>query len=191
MTPTKYKAGRRITGIGIVVGNKYNKDRVVCIHAHNDGRKYQYMSGDCNYDFPEVAMTKYDSSALRDFDGESNTENIIKYSKEDVQYYPSFTWNSISYLNDLNYRYKESNWYVPSIGELKMLYDNKTIIIDRLREIFADKSPSLLQVMNSKLISSTQYNDNTMYGFDMSCGYVLNNFDKSDNYVIGISFKSV
>lgn len=159
LTPESYKTKRRSTGIGIVVSSAYGIVRIVSLNAHNNGNKYQFMTGNCEYDYNEVVSSKNMSIALRDINGHKNTINIIDQCEG------RFTWESRRYLNEINYKYRdELDWYVPSLGELVRLANSRGIILESIGTCKLTEYP-LYKILNEgdSLVSSTQVNDKLMY----------------------------
>lgn len=190
ISPSEYKSRRRVSGIGIVIGIKNSIIRVVSVNVHNNGHRYQLMRGDCQYDFPDVNSTIYVDSAFRDINGQKNTDGIRKCSSGELIGFPKFEWKSLKFLKDMGKMYKgENDWYIPSAGEVKMVLNNKDIILDSLSLIKDETLSSLLNNPDVDIISSTQKDKDIMYSVnikDSSAEYR----SKYDN-VFGISLKKI
>lgn len=164
LTPESYRSKRRSTGIGVVVSSAYGIVRIASLSAHNNGGKYQFMTGDCEYDYNEVVSSKNMSIALRDINGHKNTINIIDQCEG------KFTWESHRYLNEINYKYRdELDWYVPALGELVRLVNSKDTILNSIESCKLTEYP-LYKILKDgeSLVSSTQVNDKLMYQLNIN-----------------------
>lgn len=188
VSPSDYKSRRRVSGIGIVAGNNGGIIRIVSVQAHNRGNKYKFMDGNCMYDYPDVNSTIYVDSAFRDMNGTRNTEYTRSCSLGFMPGYDKFTWNSLKYLNMIEKMYKgENDWYIPSVGEIKTLLENREKVLESLNFI---KDETLSKILgnekNIDIISSTQRGRELMYGVHLDLNIEYHH--KLDD-VYGVSFK--
>lgn len=163
-SPEEYKSRRRSTGIGIVVSSAYGIIRLVSLNAHNNGDKYQFMIGDCEYDYVEVMSSRSASTALRDINGHKNTINIMDQCEG------KFNWESRRYLNGMTYKYRdETDWYVPALGELVRLANSKGTILKSMESCKLTEYP-LYKILREgdPIVSSTQVDDKFMYQLNFS-----------------------
>ena len=188
LSPNEYKLRRRTTGIGIVVSDSYNIVRIASLELHNNMELYPFMEGEgCLDDLNEVQSFSKECNGIRDLSGRSNTSNIIKSSCDSTK----FVWNSIRYSNEIYSKYKNevSTWYVPSLGELKRLYDSRDKVLSSM-ELCNIKNCDLYKALTSNefnLVSTTQASDKEVYCMDIVNG-LISKVNKTEN-VRGISFK--
>ncbi len=130
-----------------------------------------YLSnGSFNLDFLKDLK---EGNAFQDYKG---YENIDKYKKkygdsEDLQ-------NAFSSCFRISPSYKKSEWYLPSIGELALLFGKKSLIN------LAIKASSLEVILSDhNYWSSSEWGPGVAWGINMSYGEV-STYDKINNYLV-------
>ena len=106
------------TPIGIVFDN--NNSKAIALEYKN-AEKWT-VSG--YTDIPDLPNYTYDTYALQDYEGKSNTKAIIEYGNANKASYPA-----AMYVN--NYATegtKAGDWYLPSLGELNKIYSQKDFV---------------------------------------------------------------
>ena len=153
-----------------VIGYCLNDSRVMSINSSKNyiswSLKSDKIPGLTNYQFEDRSIEPY-----KDIDGKYNTNCIVDYCKE----------NNINLQNDYPATYyctsyspgfHDREWYLPSMGELKLFYDNR----EKFRE--SCKLIGLETNMNSDnsgpyyFWSSTEHSNN--YSWSLSFGYSPN-----------------
>lgn len=188
LSPSLYKSKRRTSGLGIVVSSLYGVTRVVNFNAHNKGKKYKFMEGNCMTDYIDVTSSANGDAAKRDLAGLKNSYYISQSSKIEGH---EFSWCTKRYLNDIEYTYRdESDWYLPSLGELERLRGTANKILGIMDDCKLTNY-TLYELLKEfpYLISSTQKSDKMMYSLDMRTGKALEVLKDSEVY--GVSFKRV
>lgn len=86
---------------------------------------------------PELNYSENKTEALSDKHGKNNTKIIIDYCQEKNYSCPAF-----EYVNSYKTKgTKTGDWYLPSLGELNAIYENKFIINQALIKIGVGKLP--------------------------------------------------
>ena len=101
-------------------------------------------------DIPDVANFKYCSDALTNIEGQSNTENIITYSTSIGEEY-----KAAMYCTNMTFGNKK--WYIPTIGELNILYNNIESIQNALDKIPNTNKLTISESTNDYYWSSNEY----------------------------------
>ena len=137
-----------------------------------------------NTNFTEIQGT----TTSGDMDGSDNWEYICSVdpsgSQNAATNYPAFnfanTYGTTAGLTDTDYA---DGWYLPSIAELKSLYDNRHIVGESLSAVGGAETFG-----GSYSLSSSQYSSNGRfaYALDFDDGSVNNasSFTKSSNYSV-------
>ncbi len=121
----------KVTPVGVQLSASGQKFIVALTDAGN-GQEYKWEDKDrwqdC-VDIPGLQNIKSGSVAERDFDGRSNTNTILSYGREHGINYPAAK-------AAVNYSVKgHGGWYLPSIGQLWLMYENKNALNIALSKI--------------------------------------------------------
>ena len=132
------------TAIGVVFYDDGNTTKIVALKDINASGQassaihlyWSTSSSNSNYTYDVDGLTNYtdENTAIKDMDGKSNTQKILSYIKSKgytaqaatatSKYAPSVCANgSICGAGE---------WYLPSLGELETLYNNKSTIDSNL-----------------------------------------------------------
>ena len=116
-------------------------------------------------------------NAVKDFDGETNTQTL-------VQYYPS-TDNIPGYCNSYIFPDQKTKGYLPSYGELQLIYRNRDSINKCLN---ACNETDIFTSSYNYYVSSTYYGtrNNTKVCWNMNSTYVDGsggNFEDYSDYI--------
>ena len=114
-------------------------------------------------------LNNYDtvSQAKTDMAGKANTDKILAYANAN-----GYTSSAVNYC--VNMTAGNKTWFLPSLGQVVKIYDNKTIINNALNKIYGSTI--------SKLLSSTEYNDEYIW--------ILNSSGIAETYLKSYPFSS-
>lgn len=165
-----------------IIGYCLDESKIISI---NSSSNYIYFSlrkdkitGLTCYDYPDGSIEPYN-----DLDGEYNTRCIIEFCKKNnvnlQNIYPS-----IYYCKSFNPGYKNGEWYLPSMRELKLFYDNREKFRGSCRLIglgtnmYSDNSGPYY------FWSSTRYSNSHSWYFDFFCLGTCFNIRSSYFYIV-------
>ena len=106
-----------------IIGYCLDDSRIISINSSENPILWSLRNGKIPgltcYEYPDGSIEPYN-----DLDGEYNTRCIIEFCKKNnvnlQNIYPS-----IYYCKSFNPGYKDGEWYLPSMGELKLFYDER------------------------------------------------------------------
>lgn len=116
-----------------------------------------------------VTSAAIGTSAQSSWDGLSNSNSIVGQA--------GHTSSAAKLCLDL-VSGEQSDWYLPSIQELNMLWNNYYTVTRALSQI-----SGATQLSNSAYWSSSEYSDNTASSFDFFYGYTYTSFKHYASYV--------
>ena len=119
-------------------------------------QSHLYWSTD-PFDVPWLSNIELSSTAIADWQGKNNTREVLEYCKADGKSCPAF-----EYVN--SYKTEGTNagdWYLPAMGELNAIYDNKDVLNIALGKIGGTK-------LDGSYWASTEYSDE--YAWKLSFG---------------------
>src|SRR5574344_1008792 len=117
----------------------------------------------------DVISTEIGTSAQSSWDGLSNSNAIVGQA--------GHTSSAAKLCLDL-VSGGQSDWYLPSIQELNMLWNNYYTVTKALSQI-----SGATQLSNGAYWSSSEYNDNYAWNFNFDDGYTYGNY-KDDTYYV-------
>src|SRR5574344_746388 len=117
----------------------------------------------------DVTLTEIGASAQSSWDGLSNSNAIVGQA--------GHTSSAAKLCLDL-VSGGQSDWYLPSIQELNMLWNNYYTVARVLSQI-----SGAAQLSNSFYWSSSEFNDNYAWNFNFDDGYTYGNY-KDDTYYV-------
>ena len=136
-----------------------------------------YGSKDYLYGTDIPGLTNYTSNPENDKNGKNNTQIVIDYCN-------SQGWNlsdaapAFSYCINFSPGYKDGEWYLPSMGELKLFYDNREKFKSDLSTAGITTNMDSDNVEHSVLWSSTEYSDIDSYILNPNLSNPLHHFAK-------------
>ena len=146
------------TPIGVV----FDSDRKLAIGLETSNT--MWLSGIATiskFDAPDVKNYETSSTALSDINGKKNTKNILKYSRVGGRVSPAAEYVDAYKTKGTS----AGDWYLPSLGELDILYKNKAKLSTAL-DLFG------LRVFHSSFWSSTENSSLMAWEYDFSLGYI-------------------
>lgn len=161
--------------IAVIVDLK-NNGTVLGMGVHRSKSPLQWTQHDSagyKIKFKDIVAQSHDENAdkanfIGDIDGSDNWEYICLNDKQDAENdsnnYPAFQFvNTYAKNYHLNNNFA-SDWYMPSIAELCMIYKNKDIINTSLQKIYElDKNAAMNGLGTNWYWSSSQSNLNDDY----------------------------
>ena len=121
----------------------------------------QYWS-DSPLDVPGLSNITPSSAVIADWQGKNNTRVVLEYCRANGKYCPAFE-------NVNNYKTEGTqagDWYLPALGELNAIYDNKDALDIVLGKIGGTKLSA------DYYWSSSEYFGSNAWDLDFSDGYV-------------------
>ena len=107
-----------------IIGYCLDDSRIISINSSKNpiswSTRYDKVPGLTDYEYEDGSIEPY-----RDLDGRYNTNCIVNYCKInniDLQ----SDYSAFNYVKSFNPGYKNGEWYLPSAGELKLFYDNRS-----------------------------------------------------------------
>ena len=143
------------TPIGVV----FDVSRKLAI-ALEQGSSLKWASSR-NYDIPGLTNYSSSSAAKGDYNGKSNTSIIIAHGDSNGYETPAA---------DYAYNYSttgtnKGDWYLPALGELQLIYNNRTTLDNSLSKVGAT------QLGTHTYWSSSEYNSNYAWNLGFYIGY--------------------
>ena len=111
-------------------------------------------------------------SAIQDFDGESKTASIISncsYANAEG-YAPYEAYNFSCYASGATYGYPAGCWWLPSVGELKMIQTKFTAINTALSLIYYAGGWTVTSLSRAAYWSSTEYSSTSAWNVNFYTG---------------------
>ena len=134
---------------------------------------YEYWSPS-DFDVPEVDNITSSSSVIADWQGKNNTKTILEYCSANGYSCPAF-----EYVN--SYKTSGTNagdWYLPAMGELNAIYNNKDVLNIALGKIGGTKLGADYYWSSSE----TSYSDSA-WEFYFGNGGMYNDYKSNNAYV--------
>ena len=134
---------------------------------------YEYWSPS-DFDVPEVDNITSSSSVIADWQGKNNTKTILEYCSANGYSCPAF-----EYVN--SYKTSGTNagdWYLPAMGELNAIYNNKDVLNIALGKIGGTKLGANYYWSSSE----TSYSDSA-WEFYFGNGGMYNDYKSNNAYV--------
>ena len=172
-----------------IIGYCLDDYRVTSINSSKDiipwSKRHDKIPGLTDYEYEDGSYKPY-----RDLDGKYNTNCIVNYCRINnigLRYYYPATY----YCKSFNPGYKNGEWYLPSIGELKLLYDKRNKFRKLCHLIGIETNMSYDNLGACYFWSSTEYSkDNSWYlHFNYSNPSVWNDMYSNYYVVPFLSFK--
>ena len=86
---------------------------------------------DEDFDVPGLSNKTSHSAVIADWQGKKNTQIVLEYCKANGYSCPAFEYVN-SYKTEGT---KEGDWYLPAVGELRAIYQNKDVLDTALEKI--------------------------------------------------------
>ena len=130
-----------------------------------------------SFDVPGMSNITDETKALQDIDGKKNTSAMLAYCDANRKSCPLFERVN-SYKTEGT---KAGDWYIPALGELYAIYNNKGVLNVALGKIAA----TLLGESFSQNIywSSSEYSDDSIWVLNFELGIVEEAYKTHDRYV--------
>lgn len=172
--------------------NTANNDNAVGVAVITDNSRFCIKKGLANSDGDQSwsvnlsvtdvsELTNYTSSATArtDYNGQSNTATIRAASPSEIS--PSFNAAHWCYSQAITVNGELINGYLPAMGELYDIYNNKSTIENTLSLIGSKTIASLYSDGDPFLWSSTEYGSDYAWGLTWGIGNIYN-YDKGTTY---------
>ena len=151
-----------------IIGYCLDDHRIISINSNKNpiswSLKYDKIPGLIDYEYDDRSIEPY-----KDLDGRYNTNCIVDYCKENninlQNDYPA-TYYCTSYSPG----YRDKGWYLPSIGELKLFYDNRNEFRESCKLIGLETNMNSDYSGHRYFWSSTEHSDFSAWhwGFNLS-----------------------
>ena len=128
---------------------------------------------DSDFDVPTLSNITSFSTAIADWQGKNNTRLVLEYCEAN-----SYTCQAFEYVNSYKTEgTKAGDWYLPALGELKVIYENMSVLNTALGKIGGK------QLLPSPHWSSSEYDNNFVWRLMFYTGSIdYENKDKYDYY---------
>lgn len=188
LSPSQVSESDRESVVGYVLdtsGSYSGENIVMAINSSSSTMMWGadgYLSGT---DIPGLTNYTYDDGSTElynDKNGKNNTQIVVDYCG-------SKSWDlstagpAFDYCTSYSPGYKDGEWYLPSAGELKLFYNNKTQFrSDCITAGINTNMDSDLPGSSGYLWSSTEHSDSYAWNLELGSSTLSISSSKNDNY---------
>ena len=140
------------TPIGVV----FDRENRLAIALDTEEKEWSFD----DFDVPSLPNIIKDSAAIADWQGKNNTRLVLEYCKTNGKSCPAFEYVN-SYKTEGT---KAGDWYLPAMGELNAIYQNKDFLDTALRKIGGTKLPTDYHLSSSESSYASAWSQNISHG---------------------------